>query len=101
MTRPGACDREPATTGGTIAVVNLHAQIDGLTARGLRDASSPAAESLRRVDLLVLRGHVLGRIADYEQAAELAEQLVRATTSWRCAIRGPSPATRPTSGGVP
>jgi hypothetical protein len=27
-----------------------------------------------------LRGHVLGRIADYERAAELAEQLVRGTT---------------------
>jgi hypothetical protein len=33
MTRTGAGDREPATTGGTIAVVNLHAQVDGLTAR--------------------------------------------------------------------
>jgi predicted Zn-dependent protease len=57
---------EPATTSGTIAVVNLHAQIDGL-----------AAESPLLIDLLLLRGHVLGRIADYERAAELAEQLVQ------------------------
>lgn len=28
-------------------------------------------------DLLLLRGHVLGCVADYERAAELAEQLVR------------------------
>ena len=29
------------------------------------------------VDLLLLRGRMLGRIADYERAAELAERLVR------------------------
>ena len=35
------------------------------------------AERALLVDLLLLRGHVLGRIADYERAAELAELLVR------------------------
>ena len=35
------------------------------------------AQRARLVDLLILRGEVLGRIADYERAAELAEQLVR------------------------
>ena len=35
------------------------------------------AERALLVDLLILRGHVLGRIADYERAAELAELLVR------------------------
>jgi tetratricopeptide (TPR) repeat protein len=72
MIPPGAGDRGPATTGGTIAVANLHAQIDGLAARG---------ESLALIDLLTLRGHVLGRIADYERAAELAERLVRDGTA--------------------
>jgi tetratricopeptide (TPR) repeat protein len=83
MTRPVPDDREPATTSGTIAVANLHAQIDGLTARVLGAAPVPAAaqmlveEALILIDLLTLRGHVLGRITDYERAAELAEQLVR------------------------
>jgi tetratricopeptide (TPR) repeat protein len=75
MIRLADGDQEPSTTSGTIAVVNLHAQIDGLAARAL------AAESLLLVDLLILRGHVLGRIADYERAAELAEQLVRTSTT--------------------
>ena len=35
------------------------------------------AERARLVDLLILRGEVLGRIADYERAAELALVLVR------------------------
>jgi len=74
------CDREPSTTSGAIAVVNLHAQIDGLAARALPASSAPgssAADWLVLIDLLTLRGQVLGRIADYERAAELAEQLVR------------------------
>jgi tetratricopeptide (TPR) repeat protein len=66
-------------------VVNLHAQIDGLAVRpqraqsGQASAARPAvAEQVLLADLLLQRGHVLGRIADYERAAELAEQLVRA-----------------------
>jgi tetratricopeptide (TPR) repeat protein len=35
------------------------------------------AEQASLVDLLILRGEVLGRIGDYERAAELAEVLVR------------------------
>jgi tetratricopeptide (TPR) repeat protein len=35
------------------------------------------AEQALLVDLLILRGEVLGRIADYERAAELAQVLVR------------------------
>jgi hypothetical protein len=73
----GDGDREPLTTSGTIAVVNLDTQIDGLAARSLRTAGGPAANWLALIDLLTLRGQVLGRIADYERAAELAERLVR------------------------
>jgi tetratricopeptide (TPR) repeat protein len=74
--------RGPSTTSGTIAVANLQAQIDGLTLRAHRANSGraePHAVAGRAVlvDLLLLRGHVLGRIADYERAGELAEQLVR------------------------
>jgi tetratricopeptide (TPR) repeat protein len=64
-----ALGSEPVTTSGAIAVVNLHTQI-----------GSQAAASPLLVDLLILRGHVLGRIADCERAAALAGQLVRDTT---------------------
>jgi tetratricopeptide (TPR) repeat protein len=84
VTRPGDGDRaEPVTTGGTIAVANLHAQVDGLTARVLSALPpTPAApmstgEPLVLIDLLILRGHVLGRVADYERAAGLAGRLAR------------------------
>jgi tetratricopeptide (TPR) repeat protein len=68
MIRAADDDRELPTTSGGIAVVNLHAQIDAR-------AGSP----LLLIDLLLLRGHVLGRIADYERAADLAGQLVSDT----------------------
>ena len=61
-------------------MANLQAQIDGLAAQlaGARSSCGPAvAERARLVDLLILRGDVLGRIADYERAAELALVLVR------------------------
>ena len=64
-------------------MANLQAQIDGLTARSPRHARGRWSHGRRSpnrsrlIDLLLLRGHVLGRIADYERAAGLAEQLVR------------------------
>lgn len=75
-------DREPSTTSGTIAMANLQAQIDGLTLRvsgagSGRAAPRAVAGRAVLVDLLLLRGHVLARIADHERAAELAEWLVR------------------------
>jgi tetratricopeptide (TPR) repeat protein len=49
------------------------------------------AEQALLVDLLILRGHVLGCIADYERAAERAEQLVRnapdETAAWLARAR--------------
>jgi tetratricopeptide (TPR) repeat protein len=64
------------TTSGTIALVNLQAQIDGLQRR---DEAGAAAVSDRAelIELVGLRGQVLGRIADYEWADERAEQLTR------------------------
>ncbi|MGH3307177.1 MAG: hypothetical protein ACRDOX_05765, partial [Nocardioides sp.] len=72
------------TTSGSIAVANLNAQIDGLTGR-LPGARSPqaatalltAVDTTPLIDVLLLRGQVLGRIADYERAVGLAEALVR------------------------
>ncbi|HEX6448218.1 MAG TPA: hypothetical protein VF060_02025 [Trebonia sp.] len=81
MTR--ATDREPLTVDGTIAVANLHAQISALGGRGSVPGSAQTApvrpgvpDQAALIDLLLLRGDVLGRIADCERAAELAEQLV-------------------------
>jgi tetratricopeptide (TPR) repeat protein len=93
MTWPPPTDREPPTTDGTIAVANLHAQIIGLAARArlagpsqAAAARSAVADQAALIDLLLLRGGVLGRIADYEWAAELAGQLVRdapdSPTAW-------------------
>lgn len=62
---------EPVTTSGAIALVNLQRQIDSL------ESQVVAGQRADLIDLLGLRGHVLGRIADSERAAALAEQLVR------------------------
>ena len=77
-------DGRDLTTSGGIAVANLNAQIDGLTARLHIAGSTRAAVAVLTaaaltplVDLLLLRGQVLGRIADYERAAGLSEALVR------------------------
>jgi tetratricopeptide (TPR) repeat protein len=61
-------------------VANLHAQIGGLARAGQAQSGNarPAVpEQALLIDLLLLRGHVLGWVADYQRAAELAEQLVR------------------------
>ncbi|MCX4460821.1 tetratricopeptide repeat protein [Streptomyces sp. NBC_01728] len=83
MTGASPQEREPVTTNGTIAVTNLHGQIDGLAVRLSRAGTGETswapfavAQGAALIDLLNLRGHILGRVADYEQAAELAEQLV-------------------------
>ena len=55
------------TTDGTIALLNLHAQIEGLE----RQAVLGRLATSRRVDLvelLALRGHLRGQIVDYERA---------------------------------
>jgi len=68
-------DTELTTTSGIIALVNLQAQIEGLE---LQWASGRlgVVQWADLIDLLSLRGHVLGCIADSERAAALAEQLV-------------------------
>jgi len=67
-------------THGTVALRNLEAQIEGLEPN-----STPGfprvAERARLVDLLALRGSILGSIADYERALELAHLLVRYATT--------------------
>src|SRR5262245_45869185 len=59
-------------TDGGVAVLNLQAQIDGLEGHGT------SAEAASLIDLLILRGLILGRISDYERAAQLADRQVGA-----------------------
>jgi tetratricopeptide (TPR) repeat protein len=54
-------------TDGAIAMLNLQAQIDGLEGHGT------SAEAATLIELIILRGLILGRISDYERAAELAD----------------------------
>ena len=69
-----SCSNAPKTNGA-IALVNLRAQIVGLE-RQARITSLPNARRAKQIDLLLLRGHLLGQIADYERANALAEQFV-------------------------
>ena len=77
-------------------MANLQAQIAGLTARLLAARSGQVArpavtEQVPLVDLLLLRGHVRGRITDYERAQARAEALARDVpddgTSWLARAR--------------
>ena len=72
----------PTLTAGTIAVLNLQAQIDGLQGHGT------SAEAATLIDLLILRGLILGRISDYERAAQLADRQVDAAITDAAAYVG-------------
>jgi tetratricopeptide (TPR) repeat protein len=67
---------ECSLTAGVVAMINLQAQIDGLEQllAGGRAAIGVQAEL---IELVALRGQVLGCIGDYEWAEERAEQLTR------------------------
>jgi tetratricopeptide (TPR) repeat protein len=63
-------------TDGTIAVLNLQAQIEGLDRDdGAGNATTESRAGL--IEVIALRGLILGHIADYERAREMAERLVR------------------------
>jgi len=71
----GSCDISVLVTDGTIALLNLQAQIDGLQPDvSLGHATIESRVAL--IELFTLRGLVLGHIADYQQAGEMAEKLV-------------------------
>ena len=67
---------EPAVTDGTIAVLNLRAQIDGVEP-GVRRGQATVESRAGCIELITLRGLILGHIADYQRAGEMAEQLTR------------------------
>jgi tetratricopeptide (TPR) repeat protein len=67
-------DSGPVTTAGAIAVGNLEARIDGQVSRATAGRLT-VGERAELVELIALRGHVLGCIADAEWAAALADEL--------------------------
>jgi tetratricopeptide (TPR) repeat protein len=76
----GAVDARAARTSGPVALLNLEAQIEGQEAR-LAIGSLSAPEQSALIELVALRGHILGRIADYEWAAEHADELCRSSAN--------------------
>ena len=67
---------ERPLTDGTIALLNLEAQIDALEPE-VRLGSANVETRAGLAELIALRGLIVGRIADYDRANEIAEQLVR------------------------
>ena len=69
-------EAERPLTAGAIAMINIKAQIDGLEQlpAGGRAAIGVQAEL---IELVALRGQILGRIGDCEWSEERAEQLTR------------------------
>ena len=63
-------------TDGTIALLNLRAQIDDLEP-DVRLGHATIESRVGLIELIMLRGLILGHIADYQRAQEIAEQLVR------------------------
>ncbi len=83
MTRSGdpaatgaVVDVELPTTAGSLALANLQAQIDGRQRQALAGGLDVGGQAAL-IELVALRGHVLGSIADYEWAQTRAEQLTR------------------------
>ena len=66
---------ERPLTDGKIALLNLDAQIEALESEVSRGSASVEART-GLVELISLRGQIVGRIADYERAEEIAEELV-------------------------
>jgi tetratricopeptide (TPR) repeat protein len=67
---------ERPLTDGTIALLNLGAQIDAVEP-AVRLGHATVETRAGLVELISLRGLFIGRIADYVRAEEIAEQLVR------------------------
>jgi len=66
---------ERPLTDGTIALLNLGAQIEAVEAEVERGRATVETRA-GLAELISLRGLIVGHIADYEKAAQIAEQLV-------------------------
>jgi tetratricopeptide (TPR) repeat protein len=67
---------ELPTTNGFIALINLDAQIEGHEAEA-RSGSATFEGQVALIELITLRGFILGRISEFERAADCAERLLR------------------------
>jgi tetratricopeptide (TPR) repeat protein len=76
---------ETSTTDGTIALLNLEAQIEGRQSAA-RLGHSQVENQIVLIELIALRGLILGRVADYERAAHIAEQLAGDDCAGRAAF---------------
>jgi len=73
----GASTRgELPTTSGVLALRNLQAQIEGQERQAAAERLAVSGQA-HLIELVALRAHVVGCIADAERAEELAEQLAR------------------------
>jgi hypothetical protein len=81
-------------TDGTVALLNLGAQIDALEPE-VRLGRATVETRAGLVESLTLRGLIVGRIAHYVRAEEIAEQLVRdaPTDAWAFVARARTRAT--------
>ena len=71
-----AGEAECSLTAGAVAMINLQAQIDGLE-QFLAGGWAAVGKQAELIELVALRGQILGRIGDYEWAEQKAEQLTR------------------------
>lgn len=66
-------------TAGVLAMTNLQAQIDGIERRLMEGYLTTVGDQTELIELVALRGQILGRVTDYEWAEEQAERLVNNT----------------------
>lgn len=66
----------PTTTDGTIAEANLDAQIEGLRSAAARGFAGPDAEGAL-IDALLVRAQFFGTWADFDEALERSEAMLR------------------------
>lgn len=71
-----ATRKELPTTPGALAFSNLNSQIQGSESALALDPKHPA-KRLALVDLIATRGQYSARVADYERAAQIADEVVR------------------------
>lgn len=72
-----AAEGEFPRTNGVLAMINLQAQIDGQKRRVMAQEMATVSCQAGLIELVALRGQVLGRISDCEWGEEKSEQLTR------------------------
>lgn len=68
---------EFSLTAGVLAMINLQAQIDGQERQVMAGRLATVSDRAELIELVALRGQILGHISDYEWAEERAVLLTR------------------------